>query len=281
MGDVMLGRGIARRHTSSTWSGMFAVVQKEIEAADLALANLESPVTRIPLVQPGYDLRASPDSLQALTAADLDLVTLANNHILDSGVTGLKETQAALTRAGILYAGSDPEPVIVPVHEKRLALLSVDDVLAPIDGEGLMESIRQARKSADFVVVSIHWGIEYSPAPSLREKEIARKMIESGADIVFGHHPHVLQPVEWVENQGGRAGLIAYSLGNAVFDQPTPPSARQGAVLLIELDSHGVSGVSAVPFEIDVRQGVLQKAGPEAEEAIFRRLSLPPFPNED
>jgi poly-gamma-glutamate synthesis protein (capsule biosynthesis protein) len=279
LGDVMLGRGIGQVHSPSTWNQVFAAVKPEVAVADLAIDNLESPVTAAPLAQEGFDLRAPPESLAALTSAGLDVVTLANNHSRDSGTRGLEETKSALENAGLLYGGAGPEPLVLAIQGYRLVLIAVDDVVEPVDVEELLLEINQARKSADlvvdFVIVSIHWGIEYTGAPTIREKEIAHQMVESGADIVYGHHPHVLQPVEWMTSSDGRACLIAYSLGNAVFDQVTPPSARRGAVLLVDLDRHGTFGVQAVPFEIDVATGILMPADPTTGNSILKRLAIP------
>ncbi len=230
-GDIMLGRGVAAVHSRETWPAALSAVSSQVQGADIAFANLESPLTSAPQVSAGYDLSAPDESVQALAAAGLDVLSLANNHSLDSGLQGLDDTRQALAANHLVSVGPGLEPVLLPVSGKTIAFLALDDSTRPVAAEDAAAAIRKAKEMADWVVVSIHWGREYSPGPEPGQRQLARQMVAAGADVIAGHHPHVLQPVEILPgSEAGKAAVVAYSLGNALFDQPTPPAARQGAL---------------------------------------------------
>jgi len=233
VGDVMLGRDVATA-LDGDWPAAFADVRPYLADADLAFANLESPLTTAPFAGGRFDLRAPLEAVSALTNAGFDAVSLANNHALDGGATGLAETLDRLQGAGI--AALTDAPWFYEFSGHRMAFLAFLDANGPLD----TALVAQAAAQADLVIVSIHWGAEYYPVTE-RQRALARELIAAGADVIIGHGPHVLQPVERVDG-----ALVAYSLGNFLFDQPFPDT-QQGAILRITLDRGSISAVELIP----------------------------------
>lgn len=189
----------------------------------------------------GIWFRTRPDRLGLLKGAGIDVVSAANNHIMDYDETSLMDTLSNLDKAGIAYAGAgrDIEAArmgrVISAGGVRVGFLAYSDFydifwsfsytrtfaagedkpgMAPAIKWMIQEDISRMKRSADFVVVSVHWGQEYMRMPDKAQIDRAHAAIEAGADIVLGHHPHVLQPFE-----SYKGGLIFYSLGNFVFDQ--------------------------------------------------------------
>jgi poly-gamma-glutamate capsule biosynthesis protein CapA/YwtB (metallophosphatase superfamily) len=275
LGDVMLGRGVAAAHPTDDWTTTLASLKPELSDADLVMANLESPLTDSPSTVPagGYDLRASPSSVQALLAASIDGLSLANNHRLDGGQAGLDETLDVLNENGLKALLPGESAWNTTIQGIKLSFLAYDCTSPSFDLEEAKQDIARARSTGAFVIVSLHWGGEYRTAPEPDQIALAQSLVDAGAGMVWGHHPHVLQPLAWMNGaaQPQRA-LVAYSLGNALFDQPAPPDASRGAVLLVTLDMQGIRSVRAVPFEIDSRLGETKPASSRSIEAICRRL---------
>jgi poly-gamma-glutamate synthesis protein (capsule biosynthesis protein) len=291
VGDVMLGRYVGAAAERRGLDYPFAATA-ELLAGDLAIGNLESPLTRRTELRPGpYRLPANPDFAASLQAAGFVGLSLANNHGLDAGPGGLQDASAALASAGIvpLGAGSDAAaarvPVIVARNGLRIALLGFNDVADPQDaadeGQGwgrawlddaALDSVRQARQDADLVVVMPHWGREYDAQPSKRQHEWAGQLVAAGADLVVGAHPHVLQPIEML-TAGGRAGLVAYSLGNFIFDQPDRAATSTSAALRVLLDRQGVALVAAAPIEIVAGQARPLALESAAAQPVLAALS--------
>jgi hypothetical protein len=295
VGDVMLGRGVAQA-LDGDWVAAFAEVRPWLAEADgstefaevLAFANLESPLTTVPFFPPAsiwggeggaYDLRASPEAVVALEDAGFDVVSLANNHALDAGGAGVCETMNTLRAAGIVplvnwetgtspgwspaYQSSNYQSTNLSIHQ----VLAFDDSVTPLDVGAAVEAVAAAAEQADLVWVSIHWGGEYQAAPSSRQRAIARALAGAGARLIVGHGPHVLQRVEWVGET-----LVAYSLGNFLFDQPYPADCRWGAILRVTLRGGRIVAIEAVPTVVE--RGRVVPAGPDAAAAILARLNL-------
>jgi poly-gamma-glutamate capsule biosynthesis protein CapA/YwtB (metallophosphatase superfamily) len=275
LGDVMLGRGVAQAHASleRPWGLALDAIRPDLQAADLALANLESPLTSQPLLHPGYDLRGPGTAAGALSAADLDLVSLANNHALDAGPAGLSDTRAALQAVGVSWIGPQAKVVLRQIQGQRLAFLAFEDVTAPLDLAQVEQAVKEARRQADWVIVSMHWGGEYRPSPDARQAQLAQVLADAGADVVWGQHPHVLQRLDWVQGMGRpRPTLVIYSLGNALFDQVEPIDGRRAALLLLRFDVGKIQQVQAFPFVIDPIHAQLLLAGEADAAVILERL---------
>lgn len=260
LGDVMLGRDV---HPSVQ---TFAYLEPYLKSADLALANLESPLSNAPAeTQSKYQLCAKPESVRYLTEAGFDLLSLANNHRLDCGEKGLAETQATLTEAGLGFIGPGLEPVYRQINGIKLAFLAFD-ATSGLDIESAAEAVRSAHETGSVVIVSLHWGLEYQSGASSEQKEIATQLAEAGAALIWGQHPHVLQPVEWINNH---KTLVLYSMGNALFDQAGLANTRQSALALVTLDANGVIGTRAIPFVIDTRGSHILEADPASAKTIL------------
>ena len=261
LGDVMLGRDI--HPTSET----FSYLELFLNSADLVLANLESPLTNSPVATGSpYALCAPPENVRYLVDANFDLLGLANNHRLDCGADGLIETQRTLTGAGLGYMGPGPEPVYRSIHGVQLAFMAFD-ATAQFNLQTAVESVQSARQAGAIVIVSIHWGTEYQAGASSDQKRIAESLAEAGATLIWGHHPHVLQPAEWT---GSARTLVLYSLGNALFDQHGLESTRRSALVLVTLDSRGVEKFQAIPFLIDVRNSRVMEPEPSDSQLIMQ-----------
>jgi poly-gamma-glutamate synthesis protein (capsule biosynthesis protein) len=266
LGDINLGRAVNPTLDS------FAFLSSSLSTADLALANLESPLGEAPESDlTGYNLCAPAEHASLLAGWGLDLLALANNHADDCNQDGITATQSALAAAGL--TGLSPQPVRLEVNGLRLTFFAFDDISAPLDAEAAAEAIRIARAEGSLVIVSVHWGAEYQGAPTTRQEAVATLFAEAGAHLIWGHHPHVLQPAAWLDASPGRS-LVLYSLGNALFDMGGLDDTRQSALVLVTLDADGVRTVEAVPFVIDPPHSRLLEPDAETAEKILARMGL-------
>jgi hypothetical protein len=266
VGDLMLGRSVADEPQP------LAATAGWLQAADFTMGNLECTIAAGGMARPGpYRLRASPPAVAMLRDAGFDILGLANNHALDYGPEGLAETVSRLRDVGIDSAGVGPtseaarQPLFREVAGIRLAILAFsavpdpddgpdEDGWAPArwDGAAAVRAIAAARAQADAVLVSVHWGYEYELRPDPAQQNMAQAMLEAGADLVVGHHPHVVQGTEVDYGDAGNLPqvtgkqFVAYSLGNFVFDQEQG-EARQGLALRAFFDKQGLRAVQALP----------------------------------
>jgi poly-gamma-glutamate synthesis protein (capsule biosynthesis protein) len=271
----MLARTVGDRLVAAPPVDPFAAVAPILRDADVAVGNLECAIgtTGAP-AKKAFTFRAPPAAAGALAAAGIDVVSLANNHVLDFGPDALRETIALLDAAGIAHAGAGMTeadahaPAHVRARGKTLAFLGY--VKVPVEGllpggfdtatweahgdapgvawadpKRIAADVAAARAGADLVVVMLHSGFEGESAPNIWQIDAARAAIDAGASLVVGAHPHVLQGAARY-----KAGFIAYSLGNFVFDGTDVPSA----ILQVTLDEPGAPGaVSWTP--VLVRHG--------------------------
>ena len=212
-----------------------------LKGVDFIAANLEGPITENSNCQKkSFSFRFDPAIVELLFQNNIELVNLANNHSLDCYDMGLDDTKKYLDERGIGYFGggrsSENSFIIRSVGEKKIAFVGIDDTLGMIDVNNFYPLIEKLKKENDYVVINIHWGNEYNKLPSQAQKNTAHKLIDSGADVIFGHHPHVIEPVEIYKNKP-----IFYSLGNFIFDQQTKETNEGigvGAVLGGEQQSY-------------------------------------------
>jgi poly-gamma-glutamate synthesis protein (capsule biosynthesis protein) len=175
---------------------------------------------------------------------------------------------------GITPVGPGSQPVYREINGLKLAFLSFDDILAPLDGAAAVRGIQAARAEGALVVVSVHWGMEYQGGVSDRQKALAQQFAQAGAALVVGTHPHVLQPADYIPTPAGKT-LVLYSLGNALFDQPGLPDTRQSALVVVTLDPQGVQAMRAVPFVINVHASRLEAPDAQTTQQILDRVDLP------
>jgi poly-gamma-glutamate capsule biosynthesis protein CapA/YwtB (metallophosphatase superfamily) len=234
------------------WDALFADVADIFHDADLGFVNLETPVApKHSMGSKPFQFDAPIALLESLKASGVKVVSFANNHVFDQGYPGFDETLDHLREQGLLFVGSGAtaedawKPVILEENGIRIGWLGMtrwlngrrnpekdsDPHVAffPYPGEsdgapgrdeaGVLDAVRAARAQCDLLLISIHWGIEYAPAPRPEDVDMAHKMLEAGASAVIGHHPHVLQPIETYETQDHRKTIIIFSLGNFLSNQ--------------------------------------------------------------
>lgn len=260
------------------WDHVLGALSPVFRRSDLAVVNLETPVTTRKKVATGeFIFNARPDLLEGLKANGVAIATFANNHVLDQGEDGIAETRAHLAEAGLLTAGAgatlqeawtplelekngikvcviafsrylndekvnprDPKRPHAPIVEYR-----GETKLTGISEKMLLEVVKAAAARCEALIVSVHWGEEYVTAPLKLDRDLAQRLLDAGAIAVIGSHPHVLQSVETMTRADGSTGLVAFSLGNLVSNQddrdPTS-TKRDGLLLEVELarDAKGV-----------------------------------------
>lgn len=289
VGDVMLGRGVAGE------SDPLGLAAPWLRSADLALGNFEGAISPdgLPTPDPAaesptgpYLLVAPPAAAGQLAQAGFDLLGLANNHAYDRGLEGLSQTTGALQEQGLAVLGSGPtpddayRPFTFTAGERRIAFLAFNAVpsprgadwtgeviqsddlsgwaLAGWDQERALQAVRGAADEADAVVVSIHWGYEYDRRVDPAQRQIAALLAEAGADLIAGHHPHVVQDAEWLES----GAFVAFSLGNFVFDQGQEGTDR-GLALRAFFDGQGLRAVQSLPVKAGLRPSLVPPEAPD------------------
>ena len=289
-GDVMLSRVVGQKmvkYNDFTWP--FKKVADVLKNANYSVVNLESPLTysKSYLVQTGsFSFNADPKSTQGLKLAGIDLVSLANNHFGNQGKKGMTDTFKILTDAGIKYAGAGNN--LSQAHDFKKQNINGMDFcflayaypdylyiagsstpgMASMNLTMMKNDVSKAKKSCDKVIVMMHSGIEYVNKPNAQQKNFAHIAIDSGADMVVGHHPHWVQITEIYK---GKA--IIYSLGNLVFDQMWSKETAQGALAKAYFKDDVLEKIEIIPIEIkDYGQAVLA-TGTVAQE-ILKRMEL-------
>lgn len=266
VGDIMLTRGV--EYITDKQGDLFypfRFVADEIRKADFAFANLEGPISNRGSDQGSmYSFRMRPGTAGTLALAGFDALSTANNHMWDWGRDALEDTIELLTinniqavGAGMNYADAN-EPKYVSVHDIRVGLLGYTNLmprsleatatksgLSSFEPEIIAQKIADAKKQADLVVISLHWGEEYEKNANAHQREFAHKFIDAGADLVIGHHPHVVQEVESYKD-----GFIAYSLGNFIFDQSFSKETMEGLMLKVTLKDKKIESVKNIPLKI-------------------------------
>ncbi|MGD9897647.1 MAG: CapA family protein [Calditrichaceae bacterium] len=256
--------------------------------ADIFMINLESPFTvRGNPVEKQFTFRASPKYAGMLKESGVDIVTLANNHMYDYGETGIFDTIGLLDSVGIKHVGAGRnlidarQPVIFDIHGLKLAYLAyygtgphsdshpateADAGTAMRNLAYIKEDIQKIRDQVDYIVINFHWGVEKANYPEESEKYYARKSIDYGADLIVGHHPHVLQGVELYKGK-----VIAYSLGNFIFGG-NGRTFETSAVLkiLINPANKGIYKAMIIPIGISFWQPYF--LGNEASKEVINQI---------
>lgn len=271
LGDINLGRGVIPSE------GSFDFLDPYLSSADLALANLESPLANHPpsIYEEGaYNLCVLGPPTDLLASWGLDMLSIANNHRYDCGPDGFSETASLLSNAGLRSIGLDSKPVMVEVNRLSLAFFAFDDTSSSINIDSAVQTIHDANENGAMAIISIHWGAEYQGAPTDRQQAIARRFVEAGAVLIWGHHPHILQPCEGCNPSNLPGNVVLFSLGNALFDQTGLSDTRQSALVLVRLDATGPISVKIVPFEIDTIHSRIVAPDDLTTEEILERLEF-------
>lgn len=263
-GDVLLSNHVINAYDKS--GGIHGVLDDgfrgEISQSDIFMVNQEFPFSDRGSAAPDkqFTFRLPPSRVSMMNELEIDIVTLANNHSLDFGTDALVDTCSVLEAAGIRYAGAGPnmdrarQLQTMEVKGKTIGFLAASRVypdpawvanskkpgmVSGYDPTILLEEIEKAEGSCDYLVVYLHWGIERDEKPQEYQRALGKKIIDAGADLVIGSHPHVLQGIEYYNGKP-----ICYSLGNFIFGSSIPKTA----LLRAEVDfEQGTTVLSLVP----------------------------------
>lgn len=288
VGDVMLSRDVSRKISERNDPDFpFLKVGEYLKTADIVFGNLESPIAKgRAIATHEMVFRADPGVEAALERAGFTVLSLANNHALDFGEQGLRQTLQRLDDVGIAGtgAGLSERAAYTPAYVERagttFAFLAFcqtalmprgagapkGSLVASLDRKKMAAAVGAASERADVVIVSMHAGVEYSADPDCDQSEFARAAVDAGADLVVGHHPHVVQSIERYKGK-----YILYSLGNFVFDQMFSSETREGLIAKAVFNDGRVERIELVPvFMEDFAQPKLVEG--ERAAAILGRI---------
>jgi poly-gamma-glutamate synthesis protein (capsule biosynthesis protein) len=274
VGDILMHGDVKKSAAEAATQGagndgydaLWAGVKAEISSVDWAFANLETPVAPVNnLGAKAFMFNADPVVLKSLADTGFDMVSFANNHVYDQGRAGFIETISELSKSPLQFIGAGnscaaaQEAKIRDLGGIKVAFIGASQVFNNLLNKGVNEScvfvyerttaiqsIKAARAAgAEAVIFSLHWGVEYEVAPQQTMIDEAHALMDAGVDVLLGHHPHVLQPVEAYETTDGRIAAVIYSLGNFIsnqsrfyrheLNQTAAGDPRDGAILRFDL----------------------------------------------
>jgi poly-gamma-glutamate capsule biosynthesis protein CapA/YwtB (metallophosphatase superfamily) len=290
VGDILPAANVAQLMKKNGYDYPYRQARGLLKAADIAAGNLEAPITNrgTPAQNKQYVFRGPAAALPALKDAGLDVLTLANNHTMDYGWVGLQDTMDALDDVKLKHVGSGNDqteafaPVYIEVKGITVAFIGISRVLPETSWKagarhpGLADgynpaqaekAVRAAKQNADLVVILVHWGIERADRPDNFQIQLGHRLVDAGADLVVGSHPHVLQGFESYKDK-----WIAYSLGNFVFSSTTSPQTAETGVLTAACDKHGSCSLDLHPMLAKNSQPAPMTE--EAGQALLARLTL-------
>ena len=275
VGDIMMARGVATAMGDDEFASLRQVASG-LREADLTIGNLESSLSQDgPPLQGGDSFGADPEVLDAVERAGVDVLSLANNHVGDYGVGALRQTLDAFDDSPMLPVGAGKSlaqaqrPVIVDVGGTRVGVLAFNAIgespaagprtpgviqlrMPPRTGplstpelRALTRSVERLGERTDIVVVLPHWGEQYTRRPLPVQRLVARRLVDAGATAVIGGHPHWVQGMEIVDDS-----VVAYSLGNFVFDMDFSTPTMQGIALDLTFWGSRLMAVTPRPVQI-------------------------------
>ena len=287
----MFAREVGNFVEENGGAAALANVASELSAADVTIANLECPLTDDESeALYGKDVlwRSNPKGIDALTSAGIDLVSLANNHIMDYGGVGLSDTLTALDDAGILHAGAGmteedaAKMAELNVGNISIAFLSWTDIVpdyfisyddnpgvvsARLNMEDACNRVREAKKNHDIVIVAMHWGVEYQDyIDEYLQQNPGHELVDAGADVVWGNHPHVIEGIELYNGS-----LISYSQGDFVCDHYSRETG-ESFILTFDITRDGITNIVATPVYLDDENGIPSIVHGEDAANILERL---------
>jgi poly-gamma-glutamate synthesis protein (capsule biosynthesis protein) len=269
VGDIMLSRAVGNKmQKTNDYKFPFLEIADVLKPADIIFGNLEGPISSRGKNQGSqYSFRADPKTAEGLVFAGFNILSLANNHIWDYGKDALVDTLSILKSNDIspIGAGLNSEEAnsltIKEVKGVKIGFLAFTNLylksfeagksypgISSFDVNRVSKKISETKKSgtADFVIVSMHWGDEYQKEPSEGQIKIARQLVDAGADLIVGHHPHIVQKIESYKN-----AVIFYSLGNFIFDQNFSDETTSGYVIKVKIKDKKILNWEALETKIN------------------------------
>lgn len=263
--DGALKNHIGKHGANYPWSKVCGYFTED----DLTIINLETSVTTGGKKWPDkqFNFRSNPNSIEGMANSGVEVATLANNHVLDYGYQGLLDTLKNLDKYNIKYTGAGKNKkeaikgIIVEEKGVKVGILAFSRVIpdakwyATKNRAGLVsgydpyvnemtKKIAEMKKEVDILVLSIHWGVERSTIPRKQEINLAKKVIDNGADIVMGHHPHVLQGIQVYKGKP-----IFYSFGNFVFNSGSKAGTNT-MIGQVKIENKKIQGINIIPCKI-------------------------------
>lgn len=268
-GDISFGAGLQSVTEHDGAGFFFENITNLLRDLDVNVVNFDCAITDSDATNPfaaGSWMKTGFDSAEAMRKAGIHVACLANNHIWDYRVEGIRDTLAAFREAGIVTVGVGTDlqtalqPVVVEKPDVKVGIIACTNlvgntaysdefVVAPLRRKLIKRAIGQHRSSVDHTLITVHWGSEFVNYPAADQVRLAREFIDQGATAVIGHHPHVVQGVE-----AYKGGMIAYSLGDLIIDQsnkPEGPGSNYSMGLSLVLDKNRVVEWEVVPLMID------------------------------
>ena len=271
VGDIMLDRGVENLIKQNSIYYPFQKISHFLRGIDTVFGNLEGPVVNNPPEFPVNSLKFAfnPEVIKGVSWSNFNLFSLANNHTPDMGKEGLEETKEWLKKYGINFVG-DPlsgssDNLNSSFLRDDITFLAFNQIFPFMEKEEeMIKAIKTVKylNPDNFLMVSLHWGEEYKLINSPAQQSLAHRIIKAGADLIIGHHPHVVQNIEKYQGK-----LIYYSLGNFIFDQYFSPDTQEG--LAVGLEIHPDRLVCRLfPLQINLSQPVLMKQNKAREFLI-------------
>ena len=291
-GDTMLGRLVNEKIKQTSYTYPWGTLLPLLKKTDLNIINLETTLTKSEQkVEKVFNFKSDPQNVQLLKAGSIDIVSLANNHSLDFGPTGLQETTATLDAAGIAHVGAGNNaheaaaPVITTVHGITIGILGITDnepgwqasenkpginYIAVGNIQKVKPMIEALRPQVDLLVVTTHWGPNMRQRPTQAFQDFAHALIDTGVDIIHGHSAHIFQGIEIYKNK-----LILYDTGDFVDDYRVNPTLRNDHSFFFQvtIGKTGVKYLTLTPIIISNMQALVA-TGPEKRLIIQRMQKL-------
>lgn len=299
LGDIIPGRHVAEKMAEKGVEYPFKLVAPYTRGADIVLGNLECPLTdSIKPPYSGMQFSAPASTVEGLKLLGLNIVTLANNHSTNFGRGAFEDTLKILSESRIARVGGGYDyheaysPVIMDVRGFKVGFIDYNSIPESIDASGsdsgvawirmrpwnpdspddfrmVEERVREAAEKSDFVVACFHWGQEYRYEPSDSMRELARRAVDAGADMVVGQHTHTIGPVELY-----KGGVIFYTLGNFIFDQRFSEQVRRGFILKCEFKEGMLTGLKMVPYRINNSCQTVVSTGRTAASLVNKLVEI-------
>jgi len=260
VGDIMLDRGVEDLIKQNSIYYPFQKISHFLRGIDIIFGNLEGPIVKNPpeLLDNSLKFAFNLDVMKAISWCNFNLFSLANNHTLDMGKEGLEETKRWLRKYQINFVGN---PLSGNLNNQDFSF-SIDKIIFlafnqifpfVIREEEIIKKVKTVKSlnPDNFLIISLHWGEEYKLINSSAQQKLAHQLIEAGADLIIGHHPHVVQNIEKYQGK-----LIFYSLGNFIFDQYFSSDTQQGLAVGLEIYPKNLV-YRLFPLQINLSQPVL------------------------